>query len=369
MLSLMRGVLAVLMVAAMSVHSEEFTDEAGITWYYNVEDGGAVIFLAANASGAVSVPSELNGTPVRKIMAYPHQQVFGWGNSTVTSLTIPSGVTHILPYSFNRLQGLVSLTLPETLTHIGEGAFFDNWSLTNVVIPNSVTSIGQYAFRNSYNLATITFGNGVNYIGPEALRDCANLRQVRFLGDAPTVEGNWDNCPAYVLRESGTSGWGSIFAGRPVFSGNGDLNNDGVSDVQAIALGYEPTFNFLPFIDYIKTNSVFRSSLNLFTTNQIHNLGLGGIVLNRNTNNQLVLNYQILQSADLQSWLPYQQTELVISNASSDKMFLRVLAVENLSGANTSSPGGITGGSSSGSISGGGAGGGLSGGSGTLAPH
>jgi hypothetical protein len=50
-------------------------------------------------------------------------------------------------------------------------------------------------------------------------------------------------------------------------------------------------------------------------------------MLNRNTNNQLVLNYQILQSTDLQNWSSYQNHELVISNAPSDKMFLRVQAV------------------------------------------
>ena len=204
----------------MSVQADEFTDESGITWYYNVEDGGAVIFLSANASGAVSVPSEFNGIPVKRITAYPNQQVFGWGNSTVTSLTIPTGVTQIDPYAFNRLQELASLTLPETLTNIGEGAFFDNWSLTNVVIPSSVTNIGMYAFRNSFNLKTITFGSGVTYIGSEAFRDCANLKMARFLGNAPIVGGNWDNCPAFVIREADASGWESTFAGRPVYLSN-----------------------------------------------------------------------------------------------------------------------------------------------------
>lgn len=316
-----------LALTILSIHAEEYTDASGITWYYNVEDGGAAIYLSANASGAVSIPSEVNGIPVKKTMAYPHQQIFGWGNSTVTSLTIPSGVSTIGPYSFNRLQGLANLTLPETLTNIGEGAFFDNWSLTNVVIPNSVTTIEQYAFRNSFNLATITFGSGVTYIGAAALQDCANLKEARFLGNAPVVEGTWGNCPAFVVREIDATGWGAIFAGRPVFFGNGDLNSDGISDVQAITLGYDPAFNFSPLINFIKTNHVFRAAHDLFTTNQIHNLGLGGIVLNRSTNNQLVLNYQILQSPDLQNWSPYQQTELVITNAPSDKMFLRVQAV------------------------------------------
>ena len=76
-------------------------------------------------------------------------------------------------------------------------------------------------------------------------------------------------------------------------------------------------------------NDVINSpnSYNLYTTSQIHNLGLGGIVLDRDTNNQLNLNYQVLQSSDLQNWTPYQSVTLPITNAPSDKMFLRVQAV------------------------------------------
>jgi len=67
---------------------------------------------------------------------------------------------------------------------------------------------------------------------------------------------------------------------------------------------------------------------NLYTTNQIKNLGLGGIVIERNSNNQLVLNYQILQSNDLKIWNPYEENEIVITNSPSDKMFLRVQAID-----------------------------------------
>ena len=79
----MERFFAVLILATLTVHSEEFTDGAGITWYYIIEDGGASIYSSANANGAVSIPSELNGIPVKRITAYPNEQVFGWGNSTI----------------------------------------------------------------------------------------------------------------------------------------------------------------------------------------------------------------------------------------------------------------------------------------------
>ena len=72
-------------------------------------------------------------------------------------------------------------------------------------------------------------------------------------------------------------------------------------------------------------NDVLASpnSFDLYSSNQIHQMGLGGIVLNRNTNREFVLNYQILQSLDLQSWSPYLQQQVVITNAPPEKLFLR----------------------------------------------
>ena len=66
----------------------------------------------------------------------------------------------------------------------------------------------------------------------------------------------------------------------------------------------------------------------LYTTNQIHSLGLGGIVLGRNTNNELVLNLRILQSEDLQNWTTYQEQEVTVTNAPANRLFLRVQTVD-----------------------------------------
>lgn len=72
-------------------------------------------------------------------------------------------------------------------------------------------------------------------------------------------------------------------------------------------------------------NDVLASpnSFDLYSSNQIHQMSFGGIVLNRNTNQQFVLNYQILQSPDLQNWSPYLQQQVVITNAPPEKIFLR----------------------------------------------
>jgi alpha-tubulin suppressor-like RCC1 family protein len=103
-----------------------------------------------------------------------------------------------------------------------------------------------------------------------------------------------------------------------------DSNLDGISDLHAVGLDYSPNFNFGPFLGFMRTNIATANSMGLYTTHQIHNLGLGGVVVGRNANNQLVLTYRVMQSTDLQTWSNYHQAELVISNAPPDKMFLRV---------------------------------------------
>ena len=129
-----------------------------------------------------------------------------------------------------------------------------------------------------------------------------------------------------------------------------DSNEDGVKDIDAISSGLNPLWNLQGFLHNLKNNPNYGlynsnqiqtsriegradvtnnpSVYGLFTSNQIHNLRLGGIILNRDTNNQLILNYQILESTDLVNWTP-KPFQMLITNAPTNKMFLRVQAVEH----------------------------------------
>jgi len=368
-------------------------------WQYSFENNEITITGYNGVGGNLTIPNQIqllgsqSNIPVKTI-GNNIAPVFGMNNSSVIKVIIPSGVMRIANNAFWEAKSLQEISIPNTVTSIGEKAFAVCYSLNNVTIPNSVTVLGKeafywctsltsitlseniasieaslfslcenlvsinipnginiledYAFNGCNNLSSIVIPTGVTSVG-QAFKDCPNLTSILFLGNAPISTGNWINCPAYVLRNTAATGWESNFSGRPVYLSNGDSNNDGISDVQAIALGYSPSINFLPFINNLKTNPVAGlynqtqydgnytngknhvlgnpNSFNLYETNQIHNLGLGGIVLNRNTNNQLILNYQVLQSTDLQNWSLYQQYELPITNAPSDKMFLRVQAV------------------------------------------
>jgi len=289
--------------------------------------------------------------------------------SKLSSIGVPSSVTHIGNSAF-RQSWITNISIPNGVTNIAASTFQDCTNLINVSLPTNLTTIQSQAFRGCSKLETIALpesmvGSWNNYqslasdsfketpiksasipyallVHPGAMAGLTNNFPLVTLGSASQTRDLYVNSIANALV--------GVLATNQVFISNlaqailAASNNYGLATKTEVGaavnvgvrrvLSAPSDYNlFTPIqVESERTegqNDVLNDPNNysLYTTNQIQNLGLGGIVLNRNTNNQLVLNYEILQSNDLQNWAPYQQNELVISNAPADKLFLRVQAV------------------------------------------
>ena len=75
-------------------------------------------------------------------------------NNTITSITLPEGLTSIEDEAFSGCN-LTSITIPESVISIGKSAFSGCSNLLSVIIPNGVTSIGSSAFYECSNLKSI----------------------------------------------------------------------------------------------------------------------------------------------------------------------------------------------------------------------
>jgi hypothetical protein len=64
----------------------------------------------------------------------------------------------------------------------------------------------------------------------------------------------------------------------------------------------------------------------LFTTSQIQNMAVGDLVLTKNVGGTFTLNYDIEQSADLQTWTTYAPLSLPLTGLPTDKAFVRIRA-------------------------------------------
>ena len=98
--------------------------------------------------------------------------------TSLSSITIPNGVTSIGQSAFYNCFSLSSITIPDGVTSIGKYTFYDCYSLSNIAIPDSLISIGLHAFDYCYFLSSITIPNGVTSIGDYTFRYCYSLSSI-----------------------------------------------------------------------------------------------------------------------------------------------------------------------------------------------
>lgn len=111
---------------------------------YSVSDGKATITGYLGTASALTIPSSIGEYPVVAI----GNDVF-WNNSSLTSVTIPEGITDIGEYAFCNCTSLASVSLPNSLKTIGAQAFCACEALMTVSLPAGITSVGQQAFDYS----------------------------------------------------------------------------------------------------------------------------------------------------------------------------------------------------------------------------
>ncbi|MFR8012121.1 MAG: leucine-rich repeat protein [Clostridia bacterium] len=170
-------------IAPLSVESGDF--------YYTVlDDGTAEITDYTGSVTELTIPAEIDGYRVTSI----GDSAFN-GCSSLTNITIPSGVTSIGDGAFYYCSSLTNITIPSGVTSIGDNAFNDCSSLTNITIPSSVTSIGDGAFYYCSLLTNITIPSGVTSIGDSAFEDCGSLIEIEIPSGVTSIgDSVFRNC-------------------------------------------------------------------------------------------------------------------------------------------------------------------------------
>ena len=117
--------------------------------------------------------------------------------TSLTTVKISGSVTCISEYAFYGCSKLTSITITKGVTRIGGYAFSGCTSLTTIIIPDSVTSIEVGAFYSCTSLTSITISVSVTYIGEEVFYKCTSLVSITFTGtkaqwDIIIKGANWD---------------------------------------------------------------------------------------------------------------------------------------------------------------------------------
>ena len=119
-----------------------------------------------NYSGALTIPSVINGYPVVAI----GERAFE-GCSNLTSVVIPSNVTSIGNYATMGCERLTSVTIHGNVTDWGFMTFTYANNLSSVTLSEGMTKIGSYSF-SSASLTSVTIPSTVTLIESGAFTPC-----------------------------------------------------------------------------------------------------------------------------------------------------------------------------------------------------
>lgn len=126
---------------------------------------GAEVLEQNHFEGTVELQQPEEGEKYTSIAA----DLFG-GNTQITYVKLPAGVTVVAAESFRGCTALKSVYLPATVELIEKGAFCDCTAMTQIAVPKSVTSIGDGVFQGDVKLKKICFksGGSLTSIGSDA---------------------------------------------------------------------------------------------------------------------------------------------------------------------------------------------------------
>lgn len=171
-------------------------DTKGLTFSFS-EDGQTVSITGFDGSrSVVEIPETYGGAKVTSIAAGAFR-----GQTMITDVVIPEGVTYIGREAFAGCSALVRVKIPTSVTQVGanlfEGTPYDSTLTGELVYINSIlyrcqsdavtvsirqgtTVIAEEAFINRINLAAIVVPDGVSYIGSNAFKNCSALSQIEI---------------------------------------------------------------------------------------------------------------------------------------------------------------------------------------------
>ena len=301
------------------------TGLTSITIPNSVTSIGEYAFYGCTGLTSINIPNS-----VTSIVGYAFS-----GCTGLTSITIPNSVTSIGSSAFYGCTGLTSITIPNSVTSIGNGAFYGCTGLTSITIPNSVTSIGNGAFSGCTGLTSITIPNSVTSIGLNAFSGCTGLTSItmpdKFIAQVAQIGIGGQLATDYLVNALANN---DAFVTAVANKIKGTSGNYGLTTQTGLSSAIEPLATKTQITTAINEGkasgiaSVTASpnTWSLFTTSQIQNMAVGDLVLTRQVGGGFVLNYDIEQSEDLQTWTTYQGYALPLTNLPTDKAFVRIKA-------------------------------------------
>ena len=135
--------------------------------------------------------------------------------SSLTSISLPSGITSLGDACFRGCSSLTSISLPSGITSLGFGCFVDCSSLTSISLPSSITSLGNGCFWCCSSLTRIDLPSGITSLGDWFFYGCSSLPSIDLPSSITELgEGCFYGCSSLtsISLPSGITSLGNFFS-------------------------------------------------------------------------------------------------------------------------------------------------------------
>lgn len=244
---LMALLLAFLLVfsCAPQVRAEGGVCGDGLSWSYNggmltISGSGAMYDYGSSAEVPwYSLRDSITSVSLPEGMTSIGGHAF-YGCSQLTTLDVPETVRTIGQYAFAACRQMQLLDLGGSLESIGTGAFYSCRSIVSLRLPGTLRSIGSEAFYDCTGIGSLILPENVTSIGSGAFAYCTGLIQVE-VRSAMSRLPEWiffgcSNLTSVSLPSSVTSTGASAFQEcdslRGISRGGQTLDKDSLEQVE-----------------------------------------------------------------------------------------------------------------------------------------
>jgi len=209
-----------------------------------------------------------------------------------------------------------SLTVPSIINGLPVTGIFDNvfqnkLSLTSITIPESVTWMGFRVFEGANSLTTLTI--------PDRF-----ITQLAYPLSVPGPLAT-EMLDKYIANKLANNDAFITTLANKIIAKSGNYGLSVKSELSSLATKSELTSSLTESrTDGINSVLSNPNLWTLYTTSQIQNMAVGDLVLTRQVGGGFVLNYDIEQSTDLQTWTTYAPLSLPLTGLPTDKAFVRI---------------------------------------------
>jgi hypothetical protein len=145
------------------------------------------------------IPAQIAGLPVRSITGLGSVAPTSALRSTVTSITIPDGVTTISGGALKNLRLITSITIPDSVTSLEPGALSGCIALTSAVLPDGLTVL-ESTFSGCTALTSVTLPSGVTTLN-STFAGCTSLSSIVLPASVTTLVSTFRGCTSLTHIE------------------------------------------------------------------------------------------------------------------------------------------------------------------------